>query len=168
MGADSAASTSSYIALRPDPKVFINGSFVIGYTTSFRMGQLLKYAFQAPTPPANPDELMKFMATDFVDAIRSCFKEGGWGEIEKNRETGGNFLVGVSGRLFEIEGDFQVTEESQGYAAVGSGALVALGSLYATGYLAQSTRKRVELALEAAEFFTPSVRGPFHILILRR
>lgn len=167
MGADSSGGTDRYIAQRYDPKIFINGSFLMGYTTSFRMGQLLKYSFEAPKPPDIQDELMRFMATDFIDAIRSCFKSGGWGEIEKNRETGGSFMVGVAGRLFEIEGDYQVTEETQGYASCGSGALVALGSMYATSHTSFGPHKRIELALKAAEFFTPGVRGPHHTLVLR-
>ena len=32
------------VVLRDDPKVFHNGDFLIGYTTSFRMGQLLRFA----------------------------------------------------------------------------------------------------------------------------
>jgi hypothetical protein len=167
MGADSAGSSTSYIALRSDPKVFITGSYLIGYTTSFRMGQLLKYSFEAPKPPDTSDDLMRFMATEFIDAIRSCFKSGGWSEIEKNRETGGSFLVGVSGRLFEVEGDYQLSEETQGYAACGSGALVALGSMHTTAYTSFGPYKRIELALKAAEYFTPGVRGPYNILTLK-
>lgn len=170
MGGDAAGATDNYIASRTDPKVFQNGPFMMGFTSSFRMGQLLKYAFEAPTPPVSEEDLMKFMATQFIDAIRSCLRNGGWSEMEKMRETGGNFLVATKGRLFEIEADFQVNEERQGYAACGSGALLALGSLHTTrmtefGRPDFGPFKRVELALRAAEAHNPRVCGPYTILI---
>lgn len=165
MGGDSAGASETYIACRVDPKIFRSGEYLIGYTTSFRMGQLLKYSLELPEPPSSGD-LMRFMATEFITAVRLCLKNGAWSEVEKSRETGGNFLVGVAGRLFEVEGDFQVTEEVQGYAAVGSGALLALGSMHSTVLSTYSPSKRIRLALEAAECFNPKVRRPFHILTL--
>lgn len=167
MGADSAGSNDSYISSRRHPKIFRNGDYIIGYTSSFRMGQLLQHSFKAPEPPRMDDTLVGFMATVFVDAIRDCFKEGGWSEIEKGRELGGTFMVGVSGHLFKIEGNFQVDEEDSEYSACGSGAYYALGSLHSTSRRGIGPTSRLELALDAAEHFCPQVRSPFHYLVLR-
>jgi hypothetical protein len=59
--------------------------------------------------------------------------------------------------------DFQVAEASDGYAAVGRGAQVALGALYATTRL-RDPRRRILVALEAAEHFSSHVRRPFVIV----
>lgn len=165
IGADSGASDGWRSNVRSDAKVFRTGPYLIGFTTSFRMGQLLHHAFKPPAPTGN---LERFMATTFVDAVRDCLKDGGWAETSHDRESGGQFLVGVAGgRLFEVCGDYSVGEEAAGYNAVGSGYLVALGSLYTTGETRMAPRRRVQVALEAAERFIGDVRGPHTVLTLR-
>lgn len=146
------------LAVRRDPKVFRNGELVMGFTTSFRMGDLLRYAF---TPPRiHPDDdLDKWMRTTFVNEVRRCLKEGGWAGTKDGQETSGTFLVGVRGRLFEVEGDYQVGEASEGFNAVGCGAPIALGALYATEVA--DPCDRLIVALGAAERFSAGVRGPF-------
>jgi hypothetical protein len=52
LAGDSAGSSGSQLTIRRDPKVFTNGPYVLGFTTSFRMGQLLHHAFEAPIPKA--------------------------------------------------------------------------------------------------------------------
>ncbi|MEZ0074205.1 hypothetical protein [Planotetraspora sp. GP83] len=160
MAGDSAGSCGWDIRLRSDPKVFLNGPYVFGFTSSYRMGQLLHYAFTPPEPPAEGD-LHAFMVTNFVDAVRACLKEGGYARKESEQESGGTFLVGVSGRLFEIEDDYQVGESADGFAAVGGGAALALGALHATADLGMEPSERLQRALAAAERFNNGVRGPF-------
>lgn len=161
IGGDSAGIRGTELIIRKDPKVFRSGDFVIGYSSSFRMGQLLAHAF---TPPARDQSLdvYSYMVTVFVDALRSCFKNGGYAEKQNEAERGGTFLVGYEKRLFCIEGDYQVGENADGYAACGSGAVIALGSLYST--IGQAPQARVLLALEAAEHFSTEVCAPFQIL----
>jgi len=46
---DSAATDSwDYQTKIKHPKVFRNGKFIIGYTHSFRLGDVLRYAFNPP------------------------------------------------------------------------------------------------------------------------
>jgi ATP-dependent protease HslVU (ClpYQ) peptidase subunit len=160
IGGDSAGGNQFVIENRIHPKVFRNGLYLIGYTTSFRMGQLLEVA---TLPIPEPDEdLYRFMITKFVNVIRSTFEGSGWaGKDEEGKASGGNFLVGVNGHLFDIQADFQVGENQAGYAACGSGGDVALGSLHSTQ--GKHPRVRIEKALEAAQAHTPFVRGPFTI-----
>ena len=42
IGGDSAAVTHYRMMKRADTKVFINGPFLIGFTSSYRMGQILQ------------------------------------------------------------------------------------------------------------------------------
>lgn len=160
IGADSLGSDHWEEQVRRDVKVFRVGEFLIGYTSSFRMGQLLRYGF---TPPLHPKGMGcdRYMTTLFVDAVRELFKEGGYTKIDNNREHGGEFLVGYRSNLYTIESDFQVGVPRNGYAAIGSGGMTALGALHVTR--GKATRQRITAALKAAEEHSVGVRGPFLI-----
>jgi ATP-dependent protease HslVU (ClpYQ) peptidase subunit len=160
LAGDSAGCSGWNLTVRADPKVFVNGSYVMGFTSSFRMGQLLHYAFTPPEPDYIND-LHRFMCTAFTDSLRQCLKDGGWAEKDKERETGGTFLVGTHGRLFEVSSDYQMGEPADPYAAVGCGSEVALGALHATAGSKMTPHQRLEAALAAAERFSNGVRGPF-------
>lgn len=163
IGGDSAGVAGYSLTVRKDKKVFQVGNVLIGGTSSFRMLQLLQYAFTLPEyDPAT--DLDKYMATTFIDAIRQCFKDGGYASKSNEQESGGSFLIGLRGRLFEIEADYQVGEPLDGYAAVGCGAEIARGVMYATPDM--QPKKRIELALQASERHNAGVRGPFHIEML--
>lgn len=158
MAGDSAGVAGLALTVRADAKVYRNGPYVMGFCGSFRMGQLLRYSF---TPPEPTDDLDRFMVTTFIDAVRACLKAGGYARRDSEVETGGNFLVGVNGHLFEVQSDYQVAEHVDPFAAIGSGEPVAQGSLYTTEYQAMHPRQRLTLALQAAERFNAGVRGPY-------
>jgi hypothetical protein len=99
------------------------------------------------------------MSTWFVNAVRSCLKSGGYASTEHGRESGGTFLVGYHGRLYEVWDDFQVGRPAAGYTAIGCGGDLAIGALYATRD--DNPTLRVAVALAAAEQFSAGVRGPF-------
>ena len=161
MGADSWGGAHSFGNVRKDPKLFRRGPFLIGYTTSFRMGQLLQYKFSVPEIGKEQD-VFAYMATIFVDAVRACLKSGGFAKKKDEEESGGQFLVGYAGRLFTIESDYQVAEDVVSYAATGCGQDIALGSLFSTPLA--DPEFRLSVALEAAEAFSAGVRRPFDIL----
>lgn len=160
VGGDSAGVAGRDLVVRSDAKVFINGPFAMGFTSSFRMGQLLRYNFSPPDHPSRTGDV-QFMTTVFVDAVRSCLAKGGWKKKEHEREEGGTFLVGYRGKVYEVEGDFQVAIPAAGYAACGCGAQAALGSLHATEQVELSPDERVMWALDAAEELSAGVRRPF-------
>jgi ATP-dependent protease HslVU (ClpYQ) peptidase subunit len=161
MGGDSAAVSGLDLNLSAMPKVFVNGAFLMGYTSSFRMGQLLQYAFSPPERGLTQN-LHAYMVTTFVDGVRDCLKAGGYARKHDEEEEGGQFLIGYSGHLFVIEMDYQVHESKDGYAAVGCGANIALGAMHVSSDA--PPRKRVLAALHAAEHFSAGVRGPFTML----
>jgi hypothetical protein len=166
IGGDSAGVASDFSRqIRIDSKVFAVGPMLIGYTTSFRMGQLLRYRLTLPAHPDGMDS-HEYMATEFVDAVRACLSKGGFSEKEKEREIGGFFLVGYRGRLFQIESDYQVGEDASGEYAVGGGDKLAMGALFATRHI-QQPRYRVEKALEAAAERNAGVSPPFVVHCLR-
>lgn len=163
LAGDSAGVAGYDLQISKTPKVFVNGPFLIGYTASFRMGQLLEHAF-AP-PKRHPDmDVMRFMVTDFVDTVRNCFKNGGFAWRQNEAEKAGFFLVAYEGRLFEIQEDYQVFESRTGIAAVGYGNQVALGAMYALHD--KPPEERVTAALAIVERCSAGVAGPFHVVSL--
>ena len=151
IGGDAAGVDGGWrLTVRADAKVWTTGEWAFGFTSSFRMGQILRYRLD---PPLREDgqTLEAYLATAWVDHVRHILTDGG------------TFLVGHAGRLFIVEDDFQVGEAVDGFAAVGSGAQVALGALWATRAW-RDRRKRVLTALEAAERHNAGVRGPFEVV----
>ena len=110
MGGDSAGVAGYSMSVRADEKVYRNSGLLMGFTTSFRMGQLLRYSFIPPErlPSEEPD---KYMVTRFVDSVRECLKKGGWAAKKDEAEHGGTFLVGYQGSLYCIEGSYQVAKQ---------------------------------------------------------
>ncbi|MDR3582591.1 MAG: hypothetical protein P4L67_04930 [Candidatus Pacebacteria bacterium] len=165
VGGDSAAVGGLSLTVRSDEKVFLNGDMLFGFTSSFRMGQILRYGF---TPPKlhQGDDVYEYMVTRFVDAVRERFRSAGHLSVDRGQESAGTFLVGFQGRLFRIDSDFQVGESLDRYDAVGCGQDIALGCLYAVkrsdGF--KSPEKAILLSLEAAEAHSAGVRKPFHVL----
>jgi hypothetical protein len=163
IGGDSARVAGWSITPRADAKVFRRGEWVFGFTSSFRMGQLIRYSLKLPEPPKR--DLDRFMATAFVDALRACLKAGGFAEVEHNVESGGTFLVGLRGRLYMVDHDFQAGRSARGFDAVGCGRDEARGALYALHKLkALSPRARVRLALEATAEQNGGVCPPFVVI----
>lgn len=165
MGGDSAGISGWDVTVRTDPKVFLKDDMLIGYTSSFRMGQLLRFNLTVPTVPKRKGDY-EFMCTNFVDAVRECFEDGGYMAKEKEREEGGLFLVGWRRALYRIDSDFQVGTSAESFEAIGCGEPYALGALFAYPQN-KDPKKIVEIALTTAEHFSAGVRGPFTIHQLR-
>lgn len=166
MGADSLGA-SGYDALhRKDPKVFRNGQYLIGFTSSYRMGQILMVASLPKFEPGQYDEY-QFMLRRFVPGIREALSAGGYTKKKDEREEGGTFLVGFNGRLFQIEDDFQVAESSEDYDACGCGrpyALAALMSLEHNPWRHTTPQDNIRWALMVAAHYSNGVGEPFTIL----
>lgn len=163
IGGDSAGVAGLDLRIRRDEKVFVNGAFVFGCTSSFRMIQLLRYKLQLPKRYPDHD-VMAFMTTTFIDAIRQTLKEGGFAGKSNEVESDGTFLVGYADRLFSVHSDYQIAECADGFDACGCGEAYALGSLFATKTTAHTTHDRINMALESAAHFSAGVVGPFVLM----
>lgn len=166
LGADSAGSTNSMICARADAKVFRNGDAVFAGCGSFRALDLLRCSLVVPERLPSKS-LDAYMRTDFIDAVRYCFKCGGFATVHDGAESGATFLVGVEGCLFTVENDYQVGESMELWTAHGSGieyALASLWTMHRTEQLLADPEARLRIALEAAANYNPFVRGPFTIL----
>ena len=159
IGADSAGVAGLELKIRKDPKVFKLNDFVIGCTSSFRMIQLLNFSLELPEVE---EDIYKYMCTKFINAVRECFKKGGFLSKSNEQEEGGVFLVGYKSRLFCIQIDFQVEELYSKFNAVGCGDEYAKGAL---SILSEDKnikpKAKVLKALEVASIHSAGVEKPF-------
>lgn len=163
IGGDAAGVNSSYSRTQmAEAKVFANGGFVFGYTTSFRMGQLLRYRFKPPHREEGRD-LMAYMVCDFIDGVRRTLKDAGYAKKLNEEESGGTFLVGHQGRLFRIEDYYSIIESAGGYDACGCGEDFARGALFTTAK-DLAPEARVKQALKAAAHHSAGVCAPFTVV----
>ena len=109
--------------------------------------------------------LTKFMQTKFVDSVKEAFRGQGFGSVNVpgQEDEGGIFIIGVEGRIFVMEDDFHIGENTINYMAEGSGASFAMGSLHTTRNQ-RNPKMRLKSALEAATEFTMTVAPPFTYL----
>ena len=169
IGGDSAGIGPNYsVVVRNDPKVFNNGPFVIGFTSSFRMGQLLHHKLKVPKQTKTVSDY-EYMCTTFVDAVRECLSSGGYTRTVSGEEKGGKFLVGYKNRLYGIDNDFQVSEARCNYMAAGCGANYALGAMYVMSLATKpiDPQVMVKCALKAAAAHNGGVCAPFKILCFK-
>lgn len=154
---------------RTDEKVWKKGpDMIFGAAGGGRGIQLLAYGSAIPPLKVGQD-LKEYLTLDFVDAVKSALHQGGDLEVEDGIEVANiHFILGYDGRLFTFYGSFAFEEVMEKYTAVGSGAEFALGSLYATEDSDLTSEERIEMALEAAEYFNAFVKGPYDIVSIPR
>ena len=135
MGADSAAGDSQLSVLMADPKVQAFGNVLVGYAGSIAAGRAM---FQLI------EERQEAEVARFVEKTSAGrdFKDV-------------SFMVIEAGQIYEIEQGSSI-RYLQKYAAIGSGAQVALGALY----IDHKTINSVVNAIDAAATFSPNVRQP--------
>lgn len=165
MGGDSAMTDegAGIVSRMHLPKVFIKGEFIVGYAGNARFGKILQHSFTYPRPPANvktSEQLDAFMNGVVITEFRKQAQEM---SLEKEEKEDFQVLIGLRGHLFEFNEDWAVFEVGRNYNSVGSGAAVALGSLYTTETW-KDPNKRIRVALEASSLYTPYVGEPFDIL----
>jgi hypothetical protein len=165
IGGDScAADTGTHlVVLRSDPKVFRIGQLILGFTTSFRMGQILQYELEVP----DHDEALtchQYLVRCVVPAVRACLSKGGYLYKENERESAGDCLMAYGGKLWALGADFQVAAPMRPYGSVGSAESVANGALHALHQLPLSLTEQVKRALEAAVEHNAYTRPPFCVV----
>lgn len=162
VGGDSASVSGLDITTYAPGKVFRNGPLVIGYTSSFRMGQVLQYNLKPPAHARGVGD-MRYLVTALVPALRQCLADAGYTEKHNGRESGGTFLLGYRGRLYSIHDDFQVNRNADGRNAIGCGYAYALGSLHATRAMRKPV-DRIREALLAATRYSAGVAAPYKVV----
>jgi ATP-dependent protease HslVU (ClpYQ) peptidase subunit len=138
-------------------KIFRRGGFLFGFTSSYRMGQILQYSLSLPTRKVGQD-LTEYLHTDFVLAVRNAFDEGG-------HEGGGEFIFVTEGRIFTMQSNFSILEALDAFESVGSGedyARATMSTMSAFGLGDPETILTV--AIETAANYVSGVGGDIHHL----
>jgi ATP-dependent protease HslVU (ClpYQ) peptidase subunit len=165
MGADSFGSNGYVGQVYKNKKVFKldkHKDILMGYTTSFRMGQLLQYS-ESLFDELNllKDDIdEKYMVNKFIPNVKKLFKQGEYGKPE----TGGNFLLTFKDKLYEIQDDFSILEPKDKFVSVGCGENFAMASLTTSQETDKTPIERITDALIIAEKYATGVRRPFYIL----
>lgn len=170
MGCDSLGSNGYTKAVEGQAKAFHHSVFknvVMGSTGTFRHIGLLKYSdnlFPEVDWYKGTEINHKYMVKTFIPNLINLFQNNIPRYSETNR--GGNFLLGVNGKLFEIQADYSVLEPASGFAAVGCGEDVAIGSLVTTTnhFKTLTPQEHIKYALESAENTCCGVQRPFRII----
>lgn len=166
IGGDSAGVGGLDVTHRKDPKVFKNGPFIMGFTSSFRMGQLLMSSnFKSPYQKKKQSDY-DFMVTSFIDSVKKCFKDGGYSQTYSGGDDrGGTFLVGYKGVLYMVDDDYQVSVSMDNYVAIGCGDGFAKGVLFTVDNEKNlEPREKIKLSLEASTHFSGGVRPPYNFV----
>lgn len=146
---------------RVDEKIFMVKNMLFGFTTSYRMGQLLQYSFYPPIHPKGVSD-MKYLVNTFIPKLLKAYREFAF--IPSDAITGGEFLLGYKGHLYHIESDFQVAESSSYYDACGSGEHYSLGALHVLRDYKMTPEERVIKALSAATQHCTTVAPPYKVM----
>lgn len=169
MGGDNFAEMRGVVLPRRLPKIFRlhdenDNCFLLGASGDSRYGHILRYRLQLPLF-ARDDDPHRYLCCEFADAVRDCLRQAGMlinnSVVEENQSI---LMVGFQGRLFVMGTDFNISETTRPYRAIGSGEDAAPGSLYTSvridGYWANL---RLQMALEAASEMVATVKPPFDI-----
>ena len=166
LGGDSAGVSGYALTQRSDTKVFKKDDFIFGFTSSFRMGQLIRYKLKIPEI-TKKQTVEDYLHTTFIDAIIECFTSNKYATIHNNGVSGGIFLFGFKDKLYFVDNDFHIGESIHNFDAVGCGKDLALGCLHGIVATQMSPELQIEKALSAAETFSAGVRKPFTIISLK-
>lgn len=165
IGGDSCAVGGYETRVFSNKKVFYignnNNRMLIGYSGSFRMGQIIQYHVQ-PSEITLPIE--KYLVRKFIPVLRKTLEKHKWLKQESgsdNINDDGQFLVGLKGQVFCIYEDFQVHSVSDNILTLGSGSSYALGAMLALADV--PPKKRILTALEISGQLTTSVCAPYYV-----
>ena len=144
LGGDKLGSNGYTKSVYKDPKVFKVGPFYFGYTTSFYMGQLLKYKWTQPCKSMHQEE-DEYIFREVVSSFKSLFVDNDFGKKHDGREPDfGSFIMVYKGRIFQIQDNMSLLEVED-FTAVGCGEQFAAGSITA---LSENTNYNVEQTIK--------------------
>lgn len=176
MGADNVCTLNDmHLRSLTSSKIFIKtanagNEFLIGISGPVRLTNLIEHRFDIPCYVEKTDEsIERYFVKHFIPQLKECFKLEGFSKIENNEnDFCGILLVAFKGRIFKIYSDFSFTEFDENFDCCGSGEIYAMGALNVlTNRDGLTDKEKVEIALETAEKYCNTVRGPFNFLAQR-
>jgi len=160
---DSIGCSENNKTTRADMKIFYKDGYVVGFTSSYRFGQIIRHYVKLPAIPKktrNHNHIIKI-----IELISEKLHDNHWGQELNNHRWGGQLIIGWPGNLYSIDTDFQYSQSVDPFLCVGSGSNYALGALSS---LSSNTILKPEgLLLQAARTsskFCATVGPPYHII----
>jgi len=147
MGSDSQVTYGNTKRIVKDLKVFKKGDMLFGVCGTPRIIQLLNFSLDIPEHPKRFTDYA-YISSEFVDAVRCCFKTGGYSHIENNEEKGGDFLIAYHNRIYNIDYNFSVSAFEGECMAVGVGDESAIGAYMAFREMKLSVKESIRMAIE--------------------
>lgn len=156
---DRGVSDESTINICSSPKVWKKEGYLFGYAGSMD-GDRVKHLFVPPTFEGRGN-VDAFMYSKFLKSLRKFYEEW-W--VDTSSSSDFSMIICTRGKIYEHNSaDMSLTQYEQDYLSIGSGADLALGSLYST-QKQKDARKRAVLAVNAAITHSVSCKGPIDIL----
>lgn len=147
-------------------KVFNVGNFVLGYTTSFRMGQILQYNWTPPEQGKDTGD-NSYIFRDVVKSLKNCFDENFYGHKDSKEFQSGEFLIGWKGRIFKMQNNLSLLE-MEDFASVGCGeyhALAAMKTMQLHDLYKDEPEKFLKTALLIAEDCVSGVSAEYTYVV---
>lgn len=153
-----------------EPKIFVKDGVGFGVCGLPKVMDALKHGIELPKQAGGDDKT--FLVAELVPTIRDGFVKFDAAGKNTNPFGGssgvvfeGEILIAYRGRLHRLQGNFQLVEGEERFAAIGVGSQLALGSLDATRKV-WSAKKRVLMALEASTK-NAGCAPPFDTLVVK-
>jgi len=148
------------------PKIFRSRdseNILIGSAGSFRQSDILMYNsfFDETDILRNKKIDHEYMVTKFIPTLQYVLSKEGLLIEELGEKKGGNFLIGNSDNLYEVQDDFSILENISSFNAIGSGENFAKGSLFTTKEMDLTIKAKLIIAISAAEQYSTGVSRPF-------
>lgn len=167
LAGDKLGSTDYYTEVYSRPKVFRNGDFLIGYTTSYHMGQLLEFEWKQPTKEEGISDDV-YIYRDVRQSIKRMFECNDFGQAKAgdfNEPDLGNFIFIYKNKIYSYEPNSAILEHIN-VASCGSGSLVMKGAVYGYFYALDESdifqwKKVLDTCFEITSSIIPSVSSEY-------
>ncbi len=130
MGADSRVIQGWNIVPSDIQKIVRHTDLLIGGSGDARILNLIAHHFILPKR-GHTQDADNYIFKDVIQSMRQLFKDHAVAEINLSKETTpqNNWLVGYSGGIYAIDGDYCVTKITGGIWSIGCGHSYAKGAL---------------------------------------
>ena len=167
LGGDSCGSGNGSDHIYKNNKVFHymnNPNIIMGGTTSFRHLDLLETTEGLFDDFEDLENITRLdIVKHFIPRVQKAFQ----GNYLRGDDTdrGGNFLLGINDKLFEIQNDYSVLEPDSGIIAVGCGEDTAIVMLDAYNALTkEAPQTKLFRTLEYVSNYNQGVKPPFTVI----
>ena len=167
LGGDSCGSGNGSDHIYKNNKVFHymnNPNIIMGGTTSFRHLDLLETTEGLFDDFEDLENITRLdIVKHFIPRVQKAFQ----GNYLRSDDTdrGGNFLLGINDKLFEIQNDYSVLEPDSGVIAVGCGEDTAIVMLDAYNALTKEPpQTKLFKTLEYVSNYNQGVKPPFTVI----